>query len=321
MSPGALDRLDQLDPVWVTAALRHGGTLGSDDPVVAGVELERVGATTGFLGVLARVHLGWSQPGAGAGPTLPRTVVVKLPTADPGGRSVGRMLDVWRREAAFFAELAPALGGAVPRCLFNAAEPDTERYTLLLEDCGPDVDADQVAGATGHQARQAVATLARIQAPFWGGPRATEWLPGFDRPRFEALQGAMAASLGAFTERYAARLPEAGIEAHRRIVAELPAWAQRVAHTPLSLVHADYRLDNLLYRADGSVTVVDWQTTLWGPGAMDLSSLLATSLTIESRRRLEPELIELYMTTLRDAGAVVDEAQVRESYRGCLLWW
>jgi aminoglycoside phosphotransferase (APT) family kinase protein len=81
-------------------------------------------------------------------------------------------------------------------------------------------------------------------------------------------------------------------------------------------VHADYRLDNLIIDAAGTITVLDWQTALLGPGAMDVASLLATSLTLADRRAHEDELLEVYAAA---SGHTV--ADVRLGVRHHLLWW
>jgi len=66
------------------------------------------------------------------------------------------------------------------------------------------------------------------------------------------------------------------------------------------MVHSDYRLDNLLFH-NGQVTMIDWQTTMWAPAAMDVSCFLTTSLSIESRRQNEGALVDRYLQRLDDA--------------------
>ena len=56
------------------------------------------------------------------------------------------------------------------------------------------------------------------------------------------------------------------------------------------LVHGDYRLDNLLFSADGC-TVVDWQTCAWGPAMLDASYFIGGGLSVEDRRAHEEELV------------------------------
>jgi aminoglycoside phosphotransferase (APT) family kinase protein len=325
--------LEDLTAGWVEVALTEGGQL--DGPVkLRDVERHRIGQATGFLGHLARLTLDYAEPpgrpaAAGAADDRPRTVVAKLPTTDPGGRVVGGMLNVWQRESRFFVDLAPRCGPTVPRCWYNGADPAADRWALLLEDRGGGPAADQVRGANDDQATAAVETLARLQAPFWGRPPPVDWLPSFARPGFNPLQAAMASAIPVFTERHGDRVPPRTLEWLRTFVDALPAWAAQQGSGPLTLVHADYRLDNLLFAADGAVTVIDWQTTLFGPGPMDLASFLATSLAVPDRRRLEADLLDTYTATLqvgggRIAGAADDamtRAEVERRYRSCLLWW
>ena len=64
-----------------------------------------------------------------------KSVIVKLPTLDPGGRNVGMMMGVWEREARFYEEVAPLLGVRVPQVHVNRAEGGD--YVLVMEDLAP----------------------------------------------------------------------------------------------------------------------------------------------------------------------------------------
>ena len=67
--------------------------------------------------------------------------------------------------------------------------------------------------------------------------------------------------------------------------------------------------------------MIDWQTALRGPGAMDLTSFVATALTIDDRRTREPTLIHDYLLRLAQRGHDVDRAWFERSYDENLLWW
>ena len=97
---------------------------------------------------------------------------------------------------------------------------------------------------------------------------------------------------------------------------DLAEWSAAMARGPLTVVHADYRLDNLVIDDAGRVTVLDWQTTLIGPAAMDVASFLATSLTVADRRTWEDDLFAAYAAV---AGTTV--GAVRHGVRLHLLWW
>lgn len=313
--------LDELTAPWVEAALAEGGRLAR--PVaLRSVEVTRIGQATGFLGHLARLRLDYdtdeTRSGAPAGEVVPRTLIAKLPTDDAGGRAVGGMLNVWQRESRFFAELAPRCGAAVPGCWYNGADPAADRWALLLEDRGGGPPADQVRGADPAQAEAAVTALARLQTRFWGEPPAAAWMPSFGRAGFAPLQAAMTQALPTFVERHGHLVRPRTLAWLAAFVDRLPSWAAGIGAGPLTLVHADYRLDNLLFAAGGGVTIVDWQTALWGPGPMDLASFLATSLTVADRRRHEGQLLDRYTAEL---GGRANRTEVEAQYRACLLWW
>jgi len=333
--PGSFD---DLTPDWLTAAFRVG--LGASGPgavhrgidtTVVSIAVEPLGPSVGLLGDLARVRIGYAAepvpPGGG-----PATVIVKLPATDPGGRQVGAMLRAWAREVAFYQQIAPVSAGAsVPHCYHAAADPDAERWVVVLEDC-PMAPVDPAEGATEAQAATAVDALATFHRVWWGSDRSFDWMPGFDTTGVGGLQAAWLDALPVFRRRYGHVVPGPTGDWVERFAAALPAWSDKAATEPLTVVHADYRLDNLIFAPPGeqaptgdsaapAVTMIDWQTALRGPGAMDLTSFCATSLTIEDRRATEADLIARYLDGLAAGGVTVDPHWFARSYDENLLWW
>ena len=298
--PGTLDDLTE---AWLSDALGL---------PIERVVVERFGEGVGFLGDLARLHLHYRDGHDGRAPS---TMVAKLPTQDPGGLAVGRMLSAWARESRFFADLAPRCPARVPACYFNGADPGARRWALLLEDCGPGVPTDQVHGASlTRRAPPCSSSAASMPAG------STSPVPPIGFPASIAVRSPASrtwssspcpASWPATASACPAR-PSTGFAGSTR----LAAWADGEAHHPLTVVHADYRLDNLIFAADGTMTILDWQTALVGQGAMDLTSFLATSLSVEHRRAWEKELVALYPA---EVGA--STAEVFERVRSHLLWW
>ncbi len=296
---------------WVDAALRQGGVL---DVEVQQVDVEPLGASVGLLGDLARLSVRYRR---GQGPP---TMIAKFPTTDAGGRQVGSMLRAWAREVAFYREVAPASPGArIPRCYHTGADPAAERWVVVLEDC-PCEPIDATAGARLSQARASVEALADFHATWWQSQRRFDWMPGFDTTGVGGLQPLWLDAIPTFIERYGHLIPDRTADWLRRFAPVLGRWSDRAATEPLTIVHADYRLDNLLL-FEGRVTMIDWQTALRGPGAMDVSCFVATALTVDDRRRHEDELLELYLTGLSAAGVAVDRDWFQRSYDENLLWW
>ncbi|MET0911137.1 MAG: oxidoreductase family protein, partial [Ilumatobacteraceae bacterium] len=68
---------------------------------------------------------------------------------------------------------------------------------------------------------------------------------------------------------------------------------------PHTLVHFDFRADNLFFDDDdGSIAVVDWQTISQGGGVADIGYFLSQNLSTEDRREHEADLLRAYHDAL-----------------------
>jgi len=105
---------------------------------------------------------------------------------------------------------------------------------------------------------------------------------------------------------------------HRNLIARLDAYLD---HRPAAstIVHGDFRIDNLLFHpAGGEVAVVDWQTVGIGPGAGDIAYLIGTSIADPAVRETEERrLVELYVALLAEAGIAADADRCWRDYRRC----
>lgn len=300
-----------LSAEWLDSALRESGVLDVD---IGALDVEPLGAAAGLLGDLARVRPTYRR---GVGPA---SLVVKLPATAPGARQVGMTLRAWAREVAFYDEVAPATANLdVPRCFHTGANDSAERWVVVLEDIPADA-VDYLAGASLHQAEAAIDSLATFHAAWWESDRRFSWMPGFDGAGVGGLQGLWLESHPHFIERYGHLAPGPTTDWLTVFAPRLAEWSEKAAAEPLTIVHADYRLDNLLFRGD-RVTMIDWQTALRGPAAMDVSCFIATSLGIENRREWEPTLLSRYLDALSDNGVTVDPVWFADSYDENLLWW
>ena len=315
--------VEDISVEWLAAALSDGGLndgLGAVD--VHSVQIEPFGEGAACLGSLARLTVDYGAETHG-----PRSLIAKLPTTEEGARQVGSFLRVWFREAMFYAHLASQLPDTVtvPRCFFNAVDEDAGHTVLLLSDEAPSQSGDQVLGATREQAVLAVEALAAFQSTWWGVPRTPTlaWVPGIDAPAIPGgLQTTVTSSLDAFEMRYADMLPSESVAINRRFAHRLSDWLSHIATHPLTIAHADYRLDNMLFHPSGGVTIIDWQTAMYTGGVTDLAFLLGSSLETAMRRQFEGELLGLYRDELMRNGVdprLLDN--VETDYRSSMLWW
>jgi len=79
----------------------------------------------------------------------------------------------------------------------------------------------------------------------------------------------------------------------------------RLAEPPITLLHGDYRLDNMCVLESGTdvnVTLFDWQSIQIGRGVFDLAYFITGNLPREDALHVERELVRIYHTTLQDEG-------------------
>lgn len=293
--------LDDVTADWLTSALEWS---------IDSIEIQPIAAGEGFMGQLARVHLTSSDPGA------PDSVIVKLPTADPGGQFIGQMMRVWEREHCFYRDIAPQMSIRVPTAFVNIAEP----ACLVLEDLAPAVVGDHVAGATLEQAEKAIDVLAEHHATWFEHPslRSFEWMPGLDDPSVLTLKDTFAMGWPMFLERYADELPARCLRWCERFVDGIPEWIAGHFDDPITMTHGDFRLDNLFFSDDGTITVIDWQMSMRAPGQGDFVYFCANNLNVDMRRAHEHDLLERYVAGLHAGGVPTDAVTVESVMQGYL---
>jgi hypothetical protein len=306
--PALVDDVSAIDAAWLTAMLRA----TSVDAVVGHVSAAAVG--TGQMGSCFRLTIRYTE---GKGP---ERLVVKLPSTDPASRAAGAM--GYRTEVCFYQRLAREVGIRTPKCWYAAVSDDSTSFTLVLEDLAPGVQGDQIAGCTAAQAQTAAANVARLHGRTWCRAELFElpWLIPPVASSASILGPFLQAATAAFVERYATR--PADTEVLLAFAERFVSWAQG-RQQPFSLVHSDYRLDNLLFFPPGSedtVAAVDWQALTIGLPLRDLAFLLATGLDVEDRRTAERSLVDHYQQALA-AGGVKEysPAQCWEDYRYALF--
>ena len=311
---------------WLTEVLRTSGAIGGEVSVAdAVVDSGRAGV--GFMGEVASVRLTYAATGdCGTGSddqaVGPAAVVVKFPTPSPEIRAMMHPTRIYEREHRFYRELSGETPLRTPLIHHvtcePAADPMDEQYLLVMEDFSHLTLGDQVSGVSPDQAAAALVGLGTHHARFWhgngleqadfipiingplnqaGGPIYTASLPGF----LEAFGNEIKPELQAFVDGYAEERP--------RIIDDL-------ADMPRTLVHFDYRADNIFFDDEGGIAVIDWQAISQGGGAADVGYFLSQNLGIDVRRAYEDDLLGVYHDALVAGGVTgYDLATLRRDYR------
>ncbi len=244
--------------------------------------------------------VGTGQTGASYRLTLeaergPRTLLAKVAAGNLEARA--RVKGGYAAEVGFYAHLVNQLAVNTPACYYAAISDDRLHFTLLLEDLAPRRPGVQAEGCSTAQAAAALRNLAGLHAPRWNDPALYEqtYLLGTSGQRSaSSVAGLAQGAVVEFIARYERDLGTEDCETIRRAVPRIESWLGAEQH-PFTVLHGDYRLDNLMFgESADDVVALDWQTAAVGSPTRDLAYFMATCLEPEQRRESERSLVELY---------------------------
>ncbi|MEZ5383600.1 MAG: phosphotransferase [Microthrixaceae bacterium] len=284
-----------LTATWLTEALA--------DPLAGGrvAEVHHEPVGTGQVGDVFRLAM--RLEGAPAG--CPRSVIAKLPAGDETSRATGVAVRSYELECRFYEQLAANLPVRTPTCHQVLFDPETHAFTLLFEDLAPARQGDQIVGCSADEAAAVVEEMTQLHAPRFGDASLASigWMNRRDPDSVAQVTALATMVLPGFCERYGDRLGADETSAYERMVAGL---GEILGHHegPNTVVHGDFRLDNLLFGVDDGtrVAVVDFQGAGCGPGTSDLAYFLGSGLLPDDRRANEEALVADYRTQLLSRG-------------------
>ena len=244
----------RITAAWLTEALNSAGFDGRVN------DFDAVSIGTGQVGENVRFSL------SGSG-DLPATVVGKFASPDPVSRETGISTLNYKREVHFYQQLQSRVNIQTPRCLFTDIDNETHEYIILMEDLAPGEQGDQLGGCNADQAELAMVQLAHLHGPVWGDTSILDdelitsrrANPGGIRELWDMVSPG-------FLARYADRLTDAEKQMVGQVgeVLDLLNTSYSIDDT---LIHIDYRLDNMMFGGPHPLTVVDWQTVGLGRGS------------------------------------------------------
>lgn len=293
MLPWALMRapvdLQSITAEWLTDALNIGG-----GAVVTSFDLERVGEEQGWIGEVARLELSYAEPVEDA----PSSVIVKFSPLDPN-----RVFSL--HEVRFYAEIAAGRNLPVPGCYYGMVHPRIGGSVLLLEDLSDLRTVSFVEGCTIDEAEAAVLALAEVHTAWWNEPTLSEkeWPLSITHTRFSEWWAEYPDRVRSVLPNF--RVSDALIEFGDRFAADTQRVLSRIEGAPMTAIHRDIHVDNILFGSSPSGTyavLVDWQTAGRGLGISDVAYLLISSLTPRDRRASEARLVDLYHRRLTASG-------------------
>ncbi|MGY9071398.1 MAG: phosphotransferase family protein [Acidimicrobiales bacterium] len=239
-------------------------------------------------------------------------------------RQLSSVLQRYAREVGFFDELAERVPVRVPRGYGADLSEDGSSYYLLMEDMGGHRVIDQNEGMSLEDAARAIDVLAGWHAKFWG--QAEQY-----------VESGAALSIG--DDLYRAVLPmvfgegwtkiQAEMEVHPTIAEAAPRWIDKLPEmldalsaSPTTMVHGDYRADNIFFDDNNNeMVLLDFQITGLGSASYDLAYFVTQSLVPEVAGVHEKALFDRYVAALIAAGVSEEETgRLWDDYRVAALF-
>ena len=287
---------------WMQMALTAGAAFGS--PQIEAIAVDNLGAATNAFGTLLRCRL---TVGDGSCP-MPETVIVKLPGTDRKALKFARWLALHKREYEYYRQVAQHAPMRSPSLLYGEFDDRSHRFVLVLEDLRGMETIPQTIGLEPGHAGLAVREAARLHGQYWDA---------VDRPPLSGLYDCLnSASARILQTAYLICLPTAlerfgsQFSSRMRLFAEalgpwIAAHFASVAADPRTLIHGDYRGENMFFRTGSTngFAVIDWQGCGLGCGLYDVAYFMATSVPLEDRRRMERGALEEYHDIVCRMGA------------------
>lgn len=309
-----------ISPQWLGAALAETCDLGASQ--VTSIDIEEIGIGRGNVGLVLRL-----KPVYDGTPTdAPASLVAKLPKFVERARDHDRMMInvLYSNEIRWYSELSGHCPVRVPQSYWGGMDLANGRFCLLLEDLGDLGTRDQLHSCGAADAFLAVTQLARIHAAWWGDEALEQraWMLSADQLGAAAMR---AWDLGwdRFRQFFDDELTPEVVEFGGRLGGQMLSLSQRAAESGSTLVHGDYRLENLLFgdpEGEDDLCVLDWQGVSRGSGLRDLAYFVGQSLTVDLRREIEDDLLRLYHDTLgRNGVSDYGYQQCYDDYRMGLL--
>ncbi len=310
---------DEITAEWLRQALAAGGSAAASE--ITEVEVEQLSDVTNALGNLYRCRL-VARDGEAVDPA---SVIVKLPSADALAFRFARWLSLHRREYVFYRDISARGYVRTPTLFYGDFDPRSHRFVLVLEDLGGMEAIPQVPGFDADRARHAVRAIAGLQGRFWDAadePALAACGDFLNTRESRIMQTVCLLTLPAAFDRFGDLFTDETRHLAEKFGLRITAHFAALAAGPKTVVHGDFRADNMLFGGEcqDDLAVIDWQGFGLGCGMYDIAFFLGTSVTSEVRRRIEGDVLDEYHDITSRLGA---ENYTREdcwrSYRQNML--
>ena len=307
---GLLASESDITPQWVEGVMRGSGNL-EDGVTVTAVSTERIGEGVGILSILQRVI-----PTYSGATKAPKSIVVKYPTDDPVQRGTADALVFYIRELTFYRDCAQSAPFKTAKCYGQAIESENTNFTIAMEDIGHYRPLNQLEGLSIADAKIMLKKLADFHAMWWNSPKLVGMqniFPPILNPTYEMVLPMLWTQGWPNVEKYAGHLLPDSVRGIGDIWAAKVPWMLDNLMAPLTLMHGDYRADNMMFDGDEPV-LIDFQIVGTGSGMYDVGYFISQSISTDVRRGHDQELLNTYLDRLEFHGITIDRDEMWRQY-------
>lgn len=298
--------IDEVTPAWL------GDVTGFE---VDKLTAELIGQGIGVSSALYRLALEGSQ--------CPESAVVKLPALDEAAVFTSTVLRMYIREVGFFDRLAHEAPVRVPGSHHAAVDEATSSFVVVMEDLSGMRTVDQIEGMAPADAERVVDDLAAWHATWWG--RAEELADAgltvrLSDPIYPAILPMVFAE-GWDKVCSAMDVPAPITAVGERFAGSIEHLLRDLSGGVTTMIHGDFRGDNMLFGDDGHVALLDFQLIGTGSAVYDLAYFVTQSLTAEVAAASERDLFDRWIQRLQEAGVpAADLDGMWDGYRKAALF-
>ena len=295
----------QLSARWLTSALAEqtGGAR------ITSLDVDPMAGDDALFSAPARLHVTWAGD-----PALPSSFVAKAVASGDPASALGASLGVFRREAAFYNELADRCGVRAPKAWFAWAADDAT--LLILDDLVDQRAGDGRAGLSADDASVVLEALATMHARWWRDPSLASlpWLARGDDAATVATDERVRTLLPVFVDRCGGGLGAVELGLLAEVARSASSWRLPLLDGPhRTLVHGDVKPGNLFF-SGSAPTFIDWQGVKVASPALDVASLLGCGL-LDADTTVIAGLLADYEACLAAVGVGLDREAWRDELR------
>ena len=268
---------DELTNEWLQSVLAHSLVSMTGQP-----RLTRIGEAYGFASQLFRCR--WQAEGS------PNSVVVKLWATDSKAGT---------GEIRFYETFGQAVGCRIPLCYHAAADPNTQRGVLVLEDLQDAVQGDCLELLNLDRAKSVARSLAGLHTTWLEHTELAEfpWLP--ESSHWTLSSEWFQSRRNLFLERFGKTFDGVAEALLAKLELAPKLVNEHLTSAPRTLLHGDFHLDNIMFERQTEPVLLDWSRPIKGPLVLNLAKLLFAMTPLQNFDEVLTHYLETFNSKTR----------------------